>query len=76
MSPVWILLGGTLLSMMIPDTTVSDRLNVLTRDLPIIRNTNVILSAFLSTIWIWTCINAGSLYNILGLFVLSNFHPK
>jgi hypothetical protein len=76
MSPVWISLGGTLLSTMIPDTTVSDRLNAPTRDLPVIRNTIVILAAFSSIIWIWTCIKAGSLHNILGLFVPEQLPPQ
>lgn len=76
MSPVWISLGGTLLSKMVPDTTISDRLNAPKRDLPIIRNTIVSLAAFSSIIWIWTCINAGSLHGILGLFVPEHLPPQ
>jgi hypothetical protein len=76
MSPVWISLGGTLRSKMVPDATVPDHLNAPKRNLPIIRNTIVILAAFSSIIWIWTRIKAGSLHNFLHLFVPEHLPPQ
>lgn len=71
--PVWILFTSTLLSMFIPDSTVSDKFNKSARDLPVIRYTIGALAALSSGIWLWTCFSLLEVNSIYNLFVPENF---
>jgi hypothetical protein len=76
MFPVWISLTAALLSVTIPDTTVSDRFESPHRDLPVIRYTVKILAAISSAIWLFTCTSALFQNGIAGIFIPNSLPSK
>ncbi|KAF2664645.1 FAD/NAD(P)-binding domain-containing protein [Microthyrium microscopicum] len=69
MFPVWVYLTAKVLSSFIPDTTLSDRFESPTRDLPVIKYTIGTLAAVSSTVWVFTCTTALLKNGISGVFL-------